>query len=179
MKVAGLVCVFGIIICVTGMVHSQDWTYYYLKAACKLLEGRQLRSEHSTESKKAIAFQARASVRLVNIPQNNVVKFNQVLLNEGNGYSGETGIFTAPDDGVYFFDWTITVDNGDEFHTEIVRNGSVFGYSYCGSRGQNFARPCTATGRIKLKRGDKVWIRTSGRGADAHPKYTTFGGHRL
>lgn len=118
-------------------------------------------------------------MRLVNIPAHDVVKFDHVLLNEGDWYNGETGIFTAPDDGVYFFDWTITVDNGDAFHTGIVKNGSVFGFSYCKSKRESSERPCTATGRIKLKKGDKVWIRTNALGTDAFPNFTTFGGHRL
>lgn len=33
----------------------------------------------------------------------------------------EPGQFTAPTKGVYVFDWTITVDNGDMFFTEIVK----------------------------------------------------------
>lgn len=43
-------------------------------------------------------------MRFVNILVYDVVKFDYVLLNEGDGYNGEIGIFIVLDDGVYFFD---------------------------------------------------------------------------
>lgn len=128
---------------------------------------------------KVIAFQARVSSRLQNVPKGRTVRFDTVLLNEGNGYSGRTGQFTAPTKGVYVFDWTITVDNGDMFFTEIVKNGSAFGYNHCAAKRQSYERNCSTTSRIRLKRGDKVWVRTTSRGTDAHPTWTTFGGHKL
>lgn len=126
-----------------------------------------------------IAFQARPSSRLRNVPKGRTVRFDTVLLNEGNGYSGSTGQFTAPTKGVYVFDWTITVDNGDTFFTEIVKNGSAFGYNNCAAKSQNYERNCSTTSRIRLKRGDKVWVRTTSQGTDAHATWTTFGGHKL
>ena len=35
-----------------------------------------------------------------------VIRFNSVEVNEGNGYSGETGEFTCPDNAVYMFTWS-------------------------------------------------------------------------
>ncbi|KAJ8302275.1 hypothetical protein KUTeg_021262 [Tegillarca granosa] len=40
-------------------------------------------------------------------PMDGVIRFENVLLNEGNGYNSATGEFTAPTDGVYVFSWTI------------------------------------------------------------------------
>lgn len=49
MKLTGLVFVLGIgiLVCVTDSVHSEDWSHFYLKAACKLMESRDLKIGNS------------------------------------------------------------------------------------------------------------------------------------
>ncbi|XP_062617244.1 uncharacterized protein LOC134278953 [Saccostrea cucullata] len=52
---------------------------------------------------KIVAFHAILSKGLNNIPIDTILKFENVLTNEGEGYSPTTGKFTAPEDGVYYF----------------------------------------------------------------------------
>lgn len=49
MKLTGLVFVLGIgiLVCVMDSVHSEDWSHFYLKAACKLMESRDLKIGNS------------------------------------------------------------------------------------------------------------------------------------
>lgn len=54
---------------------------------------------------KTIAFHAVLSKRLLNTTPNTIIKFGNVLVNEGNRYNPSTGKFTAPQDGVYLFSW--------------------------------------------------------------------------
>ncbi|XP_062604387.1 complement C1q-like protein 2, partial [Saccostrea cucullata] len=129
--------------------------------------------------KEIVAFQARANTRQVGIPKHHTVKFGLVITNIGGGYNNNTGQFTAPVKGVYFFDWTMVVDNGDMFFTELVKNGNIVGYNHCAARRHSFEKSCTATARIELQMGDKVWVRTSSFGSDAHSVWPTFGGHKL
>jgi hypothetical protein len=96
---------------------------------------------------------------LRNVPVNTTIRFRDVKLNKGNGYNPGTGIFTAPEDGVYSFIWTIlsnkggtvylgaVVDNVDQVHTCINNQGSVH---------------ITTSGHLlqELKKGSRVWIRT-------------------
>jgi len=49
------------------------------------------------------------------------VVFNQVLINDGNGYNSLTGIFTAPVTGTYFFNFTIHV--WDLINAKLVKDG--------------------------------------------------------
>ncbi|XP_052079204.1 uncharacterized protein LOC127717560 [Mytilus californianus] len=53
-----------------------------------------------------VAFMAKNSVALKNIPSKSVVVYNTVITNLGNGYDSSTGIFTAPSNGVYIFSWS-------------------------------------------------------------------------
>lgn len=47
MKLAGLVFVLSIVMCVIDMAHSEDWSLFYLRAACKLMESRHFKTGNS------------------------------------------------------------------------------------------------------------------------------------
>lgn len=105
-----------------------------------------------------IAFHANLKSHLNNVPVNSTIKFENVQLNKGNGYDPKTGIFTAPEDGVYSFAWSFlsqaggtvyiaaVVDNADHAHTCIETQQSKF---------------INTSGHLlyELRKGNKVWIR--------------------
>lgn len=100
---------------------------------------------------------------LENMKTRETVIFNQVSLNEGKAYDTNSGKFTAPIDGVYFFSWGILTDNGKYFVTEIVRNSIPVAYNYTDGRGRQRGAGNIMTSSnalIKMKKGDEVWIRT-------------------
>lgn len=90
------------------------------------------------------------------------VIFNKVSLNEGNAYDKTSGKFTAPSDGIYSFSWTTLTPAGKHFVTDIVRNGETITRNYTDGRGQNGFAMSTSNANIKMKKGEKVWIRTHG-----------------
>lgn len=47
MKLAGLVFVLSIVMCVTDLAHSEDLSHFYLRAACKLMESRDFKTGNS------------------------------------------------------------------------------------------------------------------------------------
>lgn len=89
------------------------------------------------------------------------VVFDKVSLNEGNAYSTATGKFTAPLDGIYSFTWTTLTKSPNFFLTEIVRNGKSIAYNHNDARGiGSTGYPMSSShANIKMKNGDKVWIR--------------------
>ncbi|XP_048743551.2 complement C1q subcomponent subunit B-like isoform X2 [Ostrea edulis] len=105
-----------------------------------------------------IAFHASLKSHLNNVPVNATITFGNVDLNMGNGYNPETGVFTAPEDGVYSLAWSYlsrqggtvyvaaAVDNVDRVFTCIENQQSKF---------------ISTSGHLlhKLKRGNQVWIR--------------------
>uniref|UniRef100_K1RAZ6 Caprin-2 n=1 Tax=Magallana gigas TaxID=29159 RepID=K1RAZ6_MAGGI len=88
------------------------------------------------------------------------VIFDKVSLNEGNAYDKTSGIFTAPMDGIYSFTWSMLTQKGKYFVSDIVRNGHKVASNYSDGRGHDHGSMSTEHANIKMKKGDKVWIRT-------------------
>ena len=111
-----------------------------------------------------IAFQATLSKHLHNLKHQETVIFDKVLLNEGNAYNHRTGGFTAPVGGVYSFNWKTLTNAKTYFVTEIVHNGNLIAFNHCDGRGLSTGHASSSNQVIiKMKKGDKVWIRTRGR----------------
>jgi hypothetical protein len=128
-----------------------------------------------------IAFHARTSSDLKNLGSYAVVIFGKVTLNSGSAYNGNTGIFTAPRDGIYSFTWTTLTTSGKYFYTEIVINGNTIGYNHAdGKSGSSQLDSSSTTAVIRMKKQDKVWIRThSRRGQYAYAHWSSFSGFQL
>lgn len=107
-----------------------------------------------------IAFQSSLTKNLENMKNQETVIFDEVSLNEGNAYDHTSGIFTAPSDGIYFFTWTILTKAEKYFVTEIVLNDLKDAYNFADGRGHNRHPMTTSHANTKMKKGDKVWIRT-------------------
>ena len=103
---------------------------------------------------KKIAFHATLTHHLTLGPSQTVV-FDQVITNNGNGYSSSSGLFTAPRDGTYYFTTSFLSRSGSA-HLQMMRNaeviGSGAGYPNNGSTGSMSAT-------VNLKKGDAVKIR--------------------
>lgn len=107
--------------------------------------------------------------------------FDNVSLNEGKAYDSTTGIFTAPCDGIYSFSWTTLSKGGKYFITEIVRNGQVIAYNYTDGRGRTGFVMSSSHANIKMKKDEKVWIRTyESYGQFVHGKnWSNFSGFKM
>ena len=108
-----------------------------------------------------IAFQSSLTKILQNLKHQETVIYDKVWLNEGNAYNEKTGKFTATVDGVYSFSWTTVSNPGTYFITEIVHNGNIIAENQCDGRGLTGHPSSSNQVNIKMKKGDKVWIRTN------------------
>nr|XP_034307448.1 complement C1q tumor necrosis factor-related protein 3-like isoform X3 [Crassostrea gigas] len=130
--------------------------------------------------KDPVAFQSSLTKKLQYLKNQETVIFDKVSLNEGKAYDNTSGIFTAPFDGIYSFTWTILTTAGKYFLTEIVLNGKKVVLNYIDGRGRDGNSMSTSHANIKMKKGDKVWIRTCDTtGQFAHADWCFFSGSKL
>uniref|UniRef100_A0A8W8LVP7 C1q domain-containing protein n=1 Tax=Magallana gigas TaxID=29159 RepID=A0A8W8LVP7_MAGGI len=106
-----------------------------------------------------IAFHASLKNHLRNVPVNTIIKFEKVHLNKGNGYDPATGVFIAPEDGVYSFAWSFVTGKGDTMYLAAVVDNQVQANTCIDKQQSSFIN---TSGHFiqELKRGNKVWIRT-------------------
>ena len=92
---------------------------------------------------------------------NKKVIYDKVLVNIGNGYSAQTGVFTCPRDGEYVFTWSI-MSNGDsqDCYAYIYRNGVKSLLTEALERGGSQYEVASNTEMFHLSVGDTVWIQT-------------------
>ncbi|XP_061176946.1 complement C1q tumor necrosis factor-related protein 7-like [Saccostrea echinata] len=136
---------------------------------------------YQNDGKGTIAFQSSLRSHLVNMGNQQTVIFDKVTLNKGKGYNKKTGIFTAPDEGVYTFSWTILSMANTYFISEIVHDGKPVGKNYTDGRGRNGYVMSSTNTNIKMKKGDKAWIRTYfTHGKFAHGEdWSIFSGNKI
>eukprot|EP00105_Crassostrea_gigas_P036684 XP_019920832.1 PREDICTED: complement C1q tumor necrosis factor-related protein 2 isoform X1 [Crassostrea gigas] len=146
---------FALLVVVTANESPQQIVTRYnnYKAICNGMDFENVRC------KDTIAFQSSLTKTVENMKKQETVIFDKVSLNEGSAYDYTSGIFTAPMDGIYSFTWSIVTKAGKYFVSEIVRNGQKVAYNYSDGRGHDGWPISTSHANIKMKKGDKVWIR--------------------
>ena len=111
--------------------------------------------------------------------EGDILVFPHVITNKGQGYSSQTGKFTAPRDGTYVFTLTAVSYSGNALYLDIVHDGvsKVRTYSTSSASWQ------TGTNLVvlELDRGNAVWVkRYNGQGYWTHSvPLTTFSGFLL
>ncbi|XP_071148680.1 complement C1q tumor necrosis factor-related protein 3-like [Mytilus edulis] len=106
-----------------------------------------------------VAFMAKNSDSLVNIPGKSAVVYNTVMTNLGNGYDKSTGTFTAPSNGVYNFSWTVVTHFGKYFFTYLALNGKLIARNYTGGRVGSEHISSTQKAVLEIKKDDKVFVK--------------------
>ncbi|XP_029981064.1 complement C1q-like protein 4 isoform X1 [Sphaeramia orbicularis] len=82
--------------------------------------------------------------------------FKRVVTNVGNGYNSNTGIFTAPTKGVYYFSFTGCVGTSGKLNAALVKNSELISAIY-DTRGTYGCGSNSVT--VQLEVSDTVFIR--------------------
>ncbi|XP_052080686.1 LOW QUALITY PROTEIN: cerebellin-4-like [Mytilus californianus] len=115
-------------------------------------------TERGSESGK-VAFMAKNSASLENIPAKSDVVYNTIITNLGNGYDKFTWIFTAPSNGVYIFSWTVLTHTGKYFFTYLTLNGKLIARNYTGARSVAEHISSSQNVVLEIKKDDKVFVK--------------------
>lgn len=107
-----------------------------------------------------VAFYAYMNVAEKNIGTHHPLIFDVPVTNYGNGYNKHTGIFTAPQSGVYVFSFTIFPDRGSSIAVNIYRNSEVVGQVYSYISSPDFSGT-SMVAVLSMTIGDVTFIRTS------------------
>ena len=107
-----------------------------------------------------VAFYAYMNVAETNIGTHHPLIFDVPVTNYGNGYNKHTGIFTAPQSGVYVFSFTIFPDRGSSIAVNIYRNSEVVGQVYSYISSPDFSGT-SMVAVLSMTIGDVTFIRTS------------------
>ncbi|VDI27974.1 Hypothetical predicted protein [Mytilus galloprovincialis] len=130
------------------------------------------------KERRTIAFQIMLDAAMKNFPKEAVVKFDKVITNIGGSYNPSSGIFTCPEDGAYSFAWTTMTYSGSRFDSEFVVDGTVKAYNF--NIAGNSHRSSSQTVVVKLKKGNKAWVRTySTHGVFLEGRWSSFSGFNI
>lgn len=130
------------------------------------------------KSKRLTAFTARLSTHLYKLGMNQRIVFDNIVTNIGSAYSGTTGVFTAPNDGIYYFIATVMSHLGQHIETEVVVNGQTMVKMYSFDKDHEQG---TSGVVLQLQTSDEVWVqhlKTQGENVYGD-QWSTFSGFKL
>ncbi|KAL3882710.1 hypothetical protein ACJMK2_029023 [Sinanodonta woodiana] len=111
------------------------------------------------------------------VHEHEIVLFDTVLHNEGNGFNKQTGIFTCPLSGIYFFTGSLMTKHGYSSEVHLVVNGEIKGNSYADEA--NSWDQGSISSIVRCEAGQNVWISVY-YGSYIHGDYyTSFSGFLL
>ncbi|XP_033746427.1 C1q-related factor-like isoform X2 [Pecten maximus] len=132
-------------------------------------------------TRSQVSFYARLSTSFSNVTEGEGIIFQTIITNDGLGYSGSSGIFTCPVEGMYVFSVTIVTIQNKLLECSLEKNGRMVGRVYSGV--EHFHNSGSMTVILHLNAGDHVNVHVyrsfQETGAILSAIYTTFSGFLL
>ncbi|KAK3606614.1 hypothetical protein CHS0354_018003 [Potamilus streckersoni] len=126
---------------------------------------------------KQIAFCATFADIAVQVHVNEIIRFNIVSENDGNVFNKQTGIFTCPLSGTYFFTVSLMTQSGYEMTVHLMVNGEIKANSFA-SGSTNWDQGCISS-IVRCEAGQNVWIGVRSGTQLYGDYYTSFSGFFL
>ncbi|XP_063414803.1 complement C1q-like protein 3 [Mytilus trossulus] len=161
------------------------WSCYHVEAGqCDAVQGTCITEDllktlmgmnkcpcKSTEQRKGAVFFAFLKATTT-FGGNDILKFDEVTTNIGQAYNPKTGIFTAPQVGVYMILCVMMGASSSHIHYYLFKNNSMFSMGFTSRSTVHHASASNNNWIVELKKGDQVYIkhRTGG-------KETVHGGY--
>ncbi|XP_069114652.1 uncharacterized protein [Argopecten irradians] len=90
-----------------------------------------------------------------------IMIFNNKLLDQGNGYNPQDGIYTVPVSGTYVITWKVISEINTFIYTALIVNGVEKGHSLTNSEDITDKHQSTAIVVLRLEEGDHLFIRVT------------------
>ncbi|XP_053374783.1 cerebellin-1-like [Mercenaria mercenaria] len=128
--------------------------------------------------KTDVAFTAYLSKEASQLSDAQIIPFDEVILNEGQGFNTNTHMFTCPVTGTYTFQTALLSPGSAIAITEIVKEGNRLVQAHAepgATHAQGFNSVVT-----KCNEGENVWVRICVHGNAVYSdRFTTFSGFLL
>lgn len=109
---------------------------------------------------KPVLFFVRLS-KSITLNKDSIVKFDEIMINEGNRFNSGDGIFVSPVTGIFQFSWTTLTSAGKLVETELMVDNSAVDTLHLALSSNDGNISGTKVVICKVKKGDHVWIQTS------------------
>lgn len=107
-----------------------------------------------------VAFHAYLSSPDGSTDKSHTIVFDTVITNAGTAYNKQDGLFTAPSEGVYVFNWVVYSQHQGDVITELVVNAFSRGCSRADSHTLDEHHSASGTVVVHLAQGDVVSVKT-------------------
>ena len=109
---------------------------------------------------KPVLFFVRLS-KSITLNKDSIIKFDEVMVNEGNHFNPGDGIFVSPVTGIFQFTWTIQTTTSKLVETELMVDNVVMDTLHVALTANDGNISGTKVVICKVKKGHHVWIQTS------------------
>lgn len=124
-----------------------------------------------------VAFSATLKNEIVDVPNQHLIKMTSVILNEGNGYNANDGIFFCPKSGLYLFHWSAMPPLQKSLYLNLMVNG--VSYARIHSNSNPSYQTSSNLAIVRLNAGDHVFLESASTTSSFHAYYCSFSGVRL
>ena len=107
----------------------------------------------------------------ITLNTNSIVKFSDVLNNEGNHFNSGDSVFVSPVSGVYLFSWTTMTYGGKHVNTELRVNNVIKETLHASLGSSVGVFSVSRTIICNVQKNDHVWIQTSSQFSENHFEY--------
>ncbi|XP_061196448.1 uncharacterized protein LOC133204726 [Saccostrea echinata] len=107
-----------------------------------------------------VAFSSYVSTHETHLTEDHTIKFDKIVTNIGNHYNPHSGLFTAPQHGVYVFSWNLYCATDGYIFSQLVVNSNVVGAVFTSAQGAGNIRASTWIVVVEVNKDDVVYIRT-------------------